>query len=666
MNVSVSTIADMFGQTTGHLSALPRPDASERRTQSPAAPKETQAPADTAPKTTAPRDSAEIRKEPTSQGREDFSEVIRKKTKSQETQEAPNSGKPTEQNAESNAVDQRTWLAQQSVAAQHTNKEATGKIKLDAEKSQPGEGGASAELNLLATETKTQSGLKAAIHTQPEKKDNTASIPTPNSTVSGGKAVESQPVKTASSAEPNLLATATKTQPGLEVAIHTQPEKKDNTGSIPTPNSSIPLAKVVKSQPVDTAASAEPNLLATEMKTQPGLKAAIDTQPEKSDDTGTVPKPKNTAPDAKAVTKVTNAKEPMPEVPFESAARNTNADNKPAIVETPATAKTPAPASNTKDLVGEAFVDGNAKTAHTGEKAAMTADMPATAQVKPSQTQVQVVTADRQESGPTAGTAADLAAPETPSKAPGATGGSPAHKSPQASNGSEGRHLNAAAVQAATGQTEAGENSNSNANLNLGSEQTLSETTPATEIAQLSTTFTVNAKAASPPEQSLPGEPSQSVGDQILDSVRSSLSQQTGNRQITIQLHPPELGKVSVKIQEQDAQITGTLEVSKAQTRAEIEQALPQIIRNLADSGVQVRRFEVVLSQGEQSQQQGFKDPSLQDSAFGQHNSANSDSSGDEQQETATHYGPTGRGSYQSAAALQEMVVRDDSIDILV
>ena len=296
----------------------------------------------------------------------------------------------------------------------------------------------------------------------------------------------------------------------------------------------------------------------------------------------------------------------------------------------------------------------------------MTADLSATTQAKSFQTQAQVVTADRQGSVPTAEIEADLAAAQTPSKSPSLNGRNLAQNSSQASDGSSGRHLNVAAVQAATGPTEAGDNSNSNGSLNLGSEQMLSQTAPLTQVEQPSTTFTVDAKTASPPEQTLTDNPSQSVSDQILDSVRSSLSQQTANKQITIQLHPPELGKVSVKIQEQDAQITGMLEVSKAQTRLEIEQALPQIIRNLADSGIQIKRFEVVLSQGEQSEQHAFKDPSLQDSAFGQHNSANSDSSANEHEEPTTHYGPTGRGNYQSAAALQEMVVRDDSIDILV
>jgi len=111
-----------------------------------------------------------------------------------------------------------------------------------------------------------------------------------------------------------------------------------------------------------------------------------------------------------------------------------------------------------------------------------------------------------------------------------------------------------------------------------------------------------------------------------------------------------------VKFQEQGDQISGTLEVSKAQTRAEIEQALPEIIRSLADSGVAIRRLEVVLSQNEQSGNQGTKDPLLQDGTFQQRDSANPGQSGHEQQ-TSTYYDPkaTGRYRYQNAADPYEM-----------
>ena len=133
-------------------------------------------------------------------------------------------------------------------------------------------------------------------------------------------------------------------------------------------------------------------------------------------------------------------------------------------------------------------------------------------------------------------------------------------------------------------------------------------------------------------------------------------------------MNPPELGKVSVKFQEQGGELTGTLEVSKAQTRTEIEQVLPEIIRSLADSGVAIKRIEVVLSQNDESEQQASRDPLLQDGAFQQRDSANPGQSGNEQQTTQTYYGPTARSryQYQNAAELHDMLVTNTSIDMLV
>lgn len=101
------------------------------------------------------------------------------------------------------------------------------------------------------------------------------------------------------------------------------------------------------------------------------------------------------------------------------------------------------------------------------------------------------------------------------------------------------------------------------------------------------------------------------IGKQILESIHSSLAQRGGDRQVTVRLNPPELGQVSIKFQEQEAQLTGLLEVSKTQTRSEIEQVLPQIIRNLSDSGINIKRLEVVLTTGERAEQEAMKENSL-------------------------------------------------------
>ncbi len=88
--------------------------------------------------------------------------------------------------------------------------------------------------------------------------------------------------------------------------------------------------------------------------------------------------------------------------------------------------------------------------------------------------------------------------------------------------------------------------------------------------------------------------PIQSIGEQILDSVRASALR--GDRQVFVRLNPPELGTVLVRFQQQGEHLIGTLEVSSRETRREIEQALPQVARTLQEAGVQVRRLEVVAS----------------------------------------------------------------------
>ncbi len=113
-----------------------------------------------------------------------------------------------------------------------------------------------------------------------------------------------------------------------------------------------------------------------------------------------------------------------------------------------------------------------------------------------------------------------------------------------------------------------------------------------------------------------------SVAEQIQDSVRTSLS--AGSRQIVIQLNPPELGKVSITFREDAHGVTGLLQVDQPQTRRQLQQALPEIIQNLQDSGVGIKRIEVQLA--DQQQQYNPKDQSAaagQDAWSGRHSSSN-------------------------------------------
>ena len=115
-----------------------------------------------------------------------------------------------------------------------------------------------------------------------------------------------------------------------------------------------------------------------------------------------------------------------------------------------------------------------------------------------------------------------------------------------------------------------------------------------------------------------------SLREQICMSVQNSVQQ--GQHQITINLNPPELGRVSIKFTEQSGQLTGSLEATNSQTRADIQQAMPEMLRSLEQSGINIKRIDVSLSdisgqsshdfsresasqnQWEQFAQQGFDD----------------------------------------------------------
>jgi len=154
------------------------------------------------------------------------------------------------------------------------------------------------------------------------------------------------------------------------------------------------------------------------------------------------------------------------------------------------------------------------------------------------------------------------------------------------------------------------------------------------------------------------------IGEQIQSAVLQAPSRQ-GEKQITIHLDPPELGKVYMKFEQQDEQIIGLLEVEKLQTKIELQQLLPQIVKNLNDSGITVKKLEVTLTN---EQQQAYRDQSLtsgQDGWSGQQDSENPGNQADNKSyyEWLTS---TFGDSYTGFAQPQEMLITGSSINMLV
>ncbi|MHC4694300.1 MAG: flagellar hook-length control protein FliK [Planctomycetota bacterium] len=190
------------------------------------------------------------------------------------------------------------------------------------------------------------------------------------------------------------------------------------------------------------------------------------------------------------------------------------------------------------------------------------------------------------------------------------------------------RNLHNLQLQVSAGQIKEHGGSASNNKSDSGFEQIISTNYPTTSIEEQSSLFPDIVTTDNQPTQALSSDVSINITKQILGSIQGPSSQQPGTQQITIRLNPPELGKVFIKFEEQENQIIGLLEVSKAQTRYEVEQTLPQIIQNLADSGIQVKRLEVALT--DQGEQQPYKDESLQDGTFRQNQEFSQESNPDD------------------------------------
>jgi len=108
-----------------------------------------------------------------------------------------------------------------------------------------------------------------------------------------------------------------------------------------------------------------------------------------------------------------------------------------------------------------------------------------------------------------------------------------------------------------------------------------------------------------------------SVADQVVESVRTG--GQAASREITIQLTPPDLGRVRITFREDGDGIVGTMEVTNVKALQQLEHEGQSLALRLAESGVSLKSVEVVLNpQGDgQSTYQGGGSPFLADGGDG-------------------------------------------------
>jgi flagellar hook-length control protein FliK len=373
-------------------------------------------------------------------------------------------------------------------------------------------------------------------------------------------------------------------------------------------------------------------------KTQPGME-------EKTDKTV---KPNETALDTKSPTTKGSVRALTPEVSAavkEAASANVSA----------ATDASKPPAANTrKDLTFDAFVGGGKTPAASEKMVPVNAGMPSV-QTMPVEKQSQPAAQHR----PSAreDTVRTVMSPDGKESARTGNG---------FFNARGLQKLNVTGVQVSADQSKSRGRSAADNKSGQNFESMLPHNGPQIPIAQQSNGSAAGAKTASLPGQTPPGDVPADVGKQILESIHSSLPQQGGDRGITVHLNPPELGKVFIRFQEHNGELVGRLEVSQTQTRFEIEHALPQMVRNLAECGIQVRRLDVVLSDQGRSEQDPLGGQSPQNGGPYEHDSANQETRGkDPYPGEMAEWLPNDK-SCRNVSDLQGALLTDSSINMLI
>lgn len=140
---------------------------------------------------------------------------------------------------------------------------------------------------------------------------------------------------------------------------------------------------------------------------------------------------------------------------------------------------------------------------------------------------------------------------------------------------------------------------------NALTEKTSDEKTLQT-LNNVSTNTEIKTDGASTPKADFKPVGTSNSVKQITEHIQASMAK--GREQMSIALDPPELGKIVIKFQQRNGEIVGVVEAEKQKTHQEIANEMPQIIKALNDSGIAVKKIEVVLT--EQNTQDSLSDNS--------------------------------------------------------
>ena len=118
------------------------------------------------------------------------------------------------------------------------------------------------------------------------------------------------------------------------------------------------------------------------------------------------------------------------------------------------------------------------------------------------------------------------------------------------------------------------------------------------EMHQTATLLTPSVQAAASPAPSTP------VAKQVADALQTAVVAKPGD-QIVVRLDPPDLGTVRLTLATRGGELRGVLEVDNHRAMAQLQKEADILVTRLADSGVQIKSMDVVMSHsaGDQSSQ---------------------------------------------------------------
>jgi len=112
-----------------------------------------------------------------------------------------------------------------------------------------------------------------------------------------------------------------------------------------------------------------------------------------------------------------------------------------------------------------------------------------------------------------------------------------------------------------------------------------------------------------------------SVVNQVAQHLRAGNLR--AGQQIVIRLNPPELGTVRLSLEAQGKDLRGRLEVDNPRALSEFQRETATLLSRLADSGINLRRMEIVLNDSSQrAGTEGFNSAMAEDQTRQQANSA--------------------------------------------